>query len=229
MRGSKYTYLEKIEMVEEFKHSELSLAVFEKQHGLSKMCLRRWLDLYEAEGFNGLKQSRKSRRYTEKFKAKVVQAYLDGKGSMDQLKIEFGLRSASQVSNWVSRYNGRKQKTVNAAGKKAPLMPRKTTLEERITLVEFVERDHHTYKQAAERFAVSYQQARSWVHKFREGGNEALVDNRGHHKTDSERTEKEKLQRENRQLRAKLANHELLEAFAKKFLEIQRKEQTRNK
>lgn len=229
MRDRKYTDIERIGLVEEFKHSGLPVAVFEQQHGLSKMRIRRWLDIYETEGFDGLRRSPSPRIYSEKVKDEVVRAYLDGEGSMDQLRIRFGLRSASQVSDWVSRYNGTKVKAASVAGKKDRPMPRKTTLEDRIAVVEYVERDHHTYMQAAEHFKVSYQQARSWTHKFRKGGNEALVDLRGHHKPESELTEIDRLRLENRQLKAELANKKLVEEFTQKFLATLRKEQTRNK
>ncbi|MDE3281325.1 helix-turn-helix domain-containing protein [Lacticaseibacillus parahuelsenbergensis] len=77
---------------------------------------------------------------------------------------------------------------------------------------------------AAAHFDVSYQQARSWVIKAREGGYEALVDNRGHHKDKRDLTELDKAKLRIRQLEAELKDKELVEAFVKKLLEIQHKE-----
>ncbi|MEJ1324564.1 hypothetical protein [Latilactobacillus sakei] len=59
--------------------------------------------------------------------------------------------------------------------------------------------------------------------KANHGGYEALVDNRGHHKEQAELTELDKANLEIRQLKAQLADKELVEAFAKKLLEIQRR------
>ncbi|WP_239061461.1 helix-turn-helix domain-containing protein [Lacticaseibacillus sp. 53-4] len=102
-------------------------------------------------------------------------------------------------------------------------MSRKTTLEERIDVVEYVTKHKHSYTEAAARFQVSYQQALSWVIKAKNGGYEALVDNRGHHKQEAELTELDKAKLEIRRLKAELADKELVEAFAKKLLELQRR------
>lgn len=102
-------------------------------------------------------------------------------------------------------------------------MSRKTTFEERIKVVEYVIQDRHSYAEAAEYFQVSYQQARSWVLKAKNGSYEALVDNRGHHKHESELTENDRLRLEVRRLKAELADKELIEAFAKKLQELQRR------
>lgn len=72
-------------------------------------------------------------------------------------------------------------------------MSRKTTFEERIEVVEYVTKNKHSYAEAAEHFQVSYQQARSWVLKAKDGGYEALIDNRGHHKAQADLTENERL------------------------------------
>lgn len=49
------------------------------------------------------------------------------------------------------------------------------------------------------------------------------MDNRGHHKEQAELTELDKANLEIRQLKAQLADKELVEAFAKKLLELQRR------
>lgn len=102
-------------------------------------------------------------------------------------------------------------------------MSRKTTVEERIEVVEYVTKDKHSFSEAAEHFQVSYQQARSWVLKSQSGGYESLVDNRGHRKQQDELTETDKLKLEIRQLKTQLRDKELIEKFAKKLLELQHK------
>ncbi|WP_261979154.1 helix-turn-helix domain-containing protein [Lactiplantibacillus plantarum] len=102
-------------------------------------------------------------------------------------------------------------------------MSRKTTFEERIEIVEYVTKHKHSYTEAAEYFQVSYQQGRSWVIKAQERGYKALVDKRGHRKPAAELTEVDKLRLENRQLKSQLADKELVEAFAKKLQELQRR------
>ena len=152
-----------------------------------------------------------------------IQAFLNGEGSALDLAIKYGLRGATQVKDWVSKYNGDKPLTASPSRKQVPTMSRKTTFDERIEIVEYVTKGKHSYTETAEHFQVSYQQARSWVLKARNGGYEALVDNRGHHKDVSDMTEVDKLKLEVRQLKAELADKELVESFAKKLLELQRK------
>lgn len=59
--------------------------------------------------------------------------------------------------------------------------------------------------------------------KAKNGGYEALVDNRGHHRDESELTDLDKANLRIRQLEAELKDKELVEQFAKKLLELQRK------
>lgn len=102
-------------------------------------------------------------------------------------------------------------------------MSRKTTFEEHIEIVEYVTKHKHSYAEVAEHFHVSSQQARSWVIKAQNEGYETLVDRRGHRKPATELTELDKLRLENCQLKSQLADKKLVEAFAKKLLELQRR------
>lgn len=69
----------------------------------------------------------------------------------------------------------------------------------------------------------SPQQARSWAIKAKEKGFEALVDNRGHRKPESELTELDKANLRIRQLESQIKDQQLLEAFIKKYQELQHK------
>lgn len=102
-------------------------------------------------------------------------------------------------------------------------MSRKTTFEERISIVEYATKDKHSYTETAEHFGVSYQQARSWVLKAQHGGYEALVDNRGHHKIQSELTDLDRANLRIRELESQIEDQKLYVAFIKKYQELQRK------
>ena len=101
---------------------------------------------------------------------------------------------------------------------------RKTTLEERVTIVEACIKDGMNYEKTAELFEVSYQQVYQWVHKYQEKGVDGLVDRRGKAKPVSEMTEIEKLRAENKLLRAQLERKELENLFLKKLEEIERRQ-----
>lgn len=223
MPRSKHTALEKLAILKELSHSETSLNTFARHHGIDRKTLRRWRDRYTRDGIDGLRTTKKNNHYSKELKLTVVHAYLAGEGTYEQLANQFGLRNSAQAKNWFDKYNGDKPLTASPSRKKVPKMSRKTTLEERIEIVEYVTQGKHKYAETAEHFQVSYQQVRSWVLKARDGGYEALVDNRGHHKEQAELTENDKLKLEIRQLKSQLKDKELVEAFAKKLLELQRR------
>lgn len=223
MPRSRYTAEEKLAILEEFKHSGLGAGRFERQHGLSEHSLERWQARYEHDGLEGLSEAKQNNHYSSALKLAIVLAYQNGEGTLNELALQYGLRSEAQLRRWISRYNEDKTLTASPFRKQVPTMSRKTTFEERIEVVEYVTKDKHSYAEAAEHFQVSYQQARSWVLKTKDGGYEALVDNRGHHKAQADLTENERLRLEVRRLKAELADKELVEAFLKKLQELQRK------
>ncbi|QVI34550.1 helix-turn-helix domain-containing protein [Lacticaseibacillus chiayiensis] len=224
MPRSKYTVIEKLQILEEFKTTKQGIRAFAQAHGLSAGTVRKWQSRYERDGLEGLKEPRTNKHYSKGFKLRVVLAYLNGEGSMFELTKRFGLRAHTQLSDWVAMYNRDHQSlTASPSRKQVPTMSRKTTFKERIEVVDYVTKGKHSYTEAAAHFDVSYQQARSWVIKAREGGYEALVDNRGHRKEKRDLTELDKAKLRIRQLEAELKDKELVEAFIKKLQEIQRK------
>ena len=223
MPRSRNTAEEKLAFLEEFTQSGISAKTFERQHGLGEHRLARWRERYARDGLEGLSRARKNKHYTSSLKLAAVLAYQAGEGTLTELTMRFGLRSSAQLRRWISKYNEDKTLTASPFRKQVPAMSRKTTFEERIEVVEYVTKGKHSYSEAAEHFQVSYQQVRSWVLKTKDSGYQALVDNRGHHKAEADLTETEKLRLEVRRLKAELTDKEPMEAFIKKFKELQRR------
>ena len=102
---------------------------------------------------------------------------------------------------------------------------RKTTLKERIEIVQYTLAREKDYYGAAEKYAVSYQQVYSWGKKSESDGSLALEDWRGKGLESKETvTEKERLQLEVKELEHR---NEYLEAEAgllKKLAEIERRD-----
>ena len=103
---------------------------------------------------------------------------------------------------------------------------RKTTLEERLKIIEELIKHDVNYNWAAEEYQVSYQQVYGWYQKYRKSGNdpESLRDRQGKAKPDKDWTEVDRLKAENRLLKAQLKNREMKIAFAKKLVEIRNRE-----
>ncbi len=99
---------------------------------------------------------------------------------------------------------------------------RKTTLSERIEIVEYCINHKFDYTQTAIQFQVSYAQVYAWVRKFNERGVSALKDNRGKGKPLEDMNELERLQAENKLLKAKARQFEMENDVLKKVEELER-------
>ena len=61
----------------------------------------------------------------------------------------------------------------------------------------------------------------SWVRKYDAGGEDSLSDKRGHHKTDDEVDELERLRRENLRLKRQLEEKDMVVELLKKVKEFE--------
>ena len=84
---------------------------------------------------------------------------------------------------------------------------RKTTLEEKIEIVNFCIENNYNYKLSANKYKVNYSQIYNWVKRYEEFGAQGLEDNRGRRKIVSKLTEEDminikirKLEKTNKQL-----------------------------
>lgn len=98
---------------------------------------------------------------------------------------------------------------------------RKTTLEERKEIVAYCLEHNRDYKNTAGIFDVSYSQVYSWVRKYNASGEDGLTDKRGHHKTDEEVDELERLRRENKRLKRQLEENDMVVQLLKKVKEFE--------
>jgi transposase len=100
---------------------------------------------------------------------------------------------------------------------------RKTTFNERVEIASYCISHEHNYAETAEKFSVSYQQARNYTVKYENSGVDGLQDNRGKRKMDDTLTEIERLQAELKLEKAKRQKAEMEVSFLKKLDEIERR------
>lgn len=100
---------------------------------------------------------------------------------------------------------------------------RKTTFDERVEIVQYCISHDYNYAETAEKYQISYQQARSYTVKYEADGVEALKDNRGKRKAMEEMNVLERLRAENKILRAEKERAEMEISFLKKLEEIERR------
>ncbi len=161
-------------------------------------------------------------KHSLEFRAKVSQEYMDGAGSIRFLADKYGISYAT-LRGWIKVYNANRElKDYNP--KQEVYMAearRKTTLEERKEIVNYCINHNRDYKNTAAKFDVSYSQVYNWVKKYDANGESGLTDKRGHHKTDDEVDELERLRRENLRLKRQLEEKDMVVELLKKVKEFE--------
>ena len=130
----------------------------------------------------------------------------------------------AKLQKWIKQYNGYEVfKSYGTGGSLIMTKGRKTTFEERVEIVQYCIAHDRNYTETAEKYQVSYQQARSYTVKYEAGRVEALRDNRGKRKSPDEMNELEKLRAEVKILKAEKERAEMEASFLKKLEEIERR------
>lgn len=164
-RKSKIDAVKKIKIVEQYLNGELSQKGAAKICGVNKRSVQDWIRIYKTEGPEGLLSPKTNKRYSKELKLQAVHAYLSGEGSLDEICARFGIRQHPQLLSWIKVYNeGKelKELTGGSTMKKA----RKTTLEERISIVKDCLDHDRNYGAMALKYHCSYQQVRNWVDRY---------------------------------------------------------------
>lgn len=220
---SKFSKEEKMNAVKRRLEGKESYASIAGSIGAGETTIQTWVLNYEAMGEDAFIRS-SNRHYTLEEKNEAVKFYLEGKGSLSATCKKFKIPSAGTLRRWIKVYNDCELKASPAGGKKTVMIKgRKTTLEERIAIVENHIKSGSTYDETAQKYNVSYQQIYQWHHKYMDKGVDGLKDGRGRTRTEEEMSELEKLKAENRLLKAELENRKLENLFLKKVKEIERR------
>lgn len=224
-RKSKFTPEQKEQAVLRYINGDESQNEIASSLGINRKSFQNWIAFYETSGIEGLLPSSRNNSYSKEFKTDVVLAYLNGEDSLLDLMKKYKLKSTSQIISWVMKYNSHEElKDYYPKGEVYMTENRrKTTLKERIKIVEWCLEHDNSYKNAASEFDVSYAQVYQWVKRFIEDGEKGLEDRRGKNKLDEELTELELLRRENKRLERKLEEERRTVIALKKLKEIERR------
>ena len=225
-RKSKYTIEEKVQAVQDYKTGKRGTSQICNDLGLCKSGrhLRYWVHQYDKYGEIAFLPKKSNKAYTKEFKEIVVQEYLNGEGSLEDLAIKYDIPSSETLRKWIISYNSHEElKDYDPKGDVYMAKSRKTTLEERTEIVQYCLEHNKEYKLAAEYFDVSYAQVYQWVQKYLKSGEDGLIDNRGKRKDESQLSELERLRRENERLKRQLELKEREEIILKKLQEVERR------
>ena len=171
---------------------------------LSYTAFTNYVKKYQTHGLGGIRYQRTNRRYTEEFKSQIVVEHLETGHGPTYLANKYNIPSFESVKKWINRYTGVKENKVQSPKSGVyNIMGAKKTYEEKIEIVEDYIENHLTYKKAAEKHQVSYNNIYSWVNKYKKHGPKGLEDNRGRGKPSELQTEEERLKVEIEALKAR--------------------------
>jgi transposase len=221
---AKVSGYKKVAAIEKYLRGEDSLNHLATLLDVHHSSVQEWLRIYQSLGSSALLNASKNTAYPSELKNMAVQDYLSGAGSYPELCKKYGIRSTTQLQNWVMKYNG--HETLKASGTGGiPIMTkgRATTYDERIEIVKYCIEHQANYAETAQKFQVSYQQVYSWTNKYLNKGVEALQDRRGKRKSENEMSEVEKLKAQNKLLEAEIRRKQMEIELLKKLDELERR------
>ena len=206
--------------MKEYLDEKDSINSIAKRLDITFQAFKQWVNNYEAMGADAFMTCH-NKHYSKAEKEQAVAAYLAGEGShMDICKIH----STTQLRRWIKKYNGHEElKASGTGGLTIMTKGRKTSFEERIEIVEYCIAHDHNYTATAEKYEISYQQARNYTVKYEDGGVDALQDRRGKRKSEDMMSELERLRAEVKLLKAEKKRTEMEASFLKKLDEIERR------
>ncbi|WP_252232982.1 transposase, partial [Clostridium sp. DSM 1985] len=222
-RKAKFSYEIKIDVVTKCLQGKSSANYEANLLGINPARIFEWISLYKSLGNDGLITTSQNTKYSTTLKKNAVFDYINGLGSYSDICNKYGIRSSSQLRNWIMKYNSHnKFKTSGTGGIHIMTKGRATTYKERIEIIKYCIENENNYAETAEKYKVSYQQVYSWIKKYQTQGIESLQDGRGKRKKESEMSELEKLQAKNKLLEAENRRQQMEIEFLKKLEEIER-------
>jgi transposase-like protein len=225
-RKAKYTFEQKRKAVEEYLTGEKSAAEIACELEMRKggeTHVRTWAKLYQANGPDSLKPRLKNSSYTKAFKEQVVQDYVRGRLSLNELMAKYNISSGQVIRSWIKKYNNHIELEDYDPHPEVYMAERKkTTKEERLEIVQYCLEHNKNYRSTAARYGCSYSQVYDWVRRYNETGEDGLEDRRGKHKTEEQLSDLEKAERKNKQLEERIKRLEVENEFLKKLNAIKR-------
>ncbi|VTZ95094.1 helix-turn-helix domain-containing protein [Limosilactobacillus reuteri] len=86
--------------------------------------------------------------------------------SLEDFALKHGLNSGWQLSKWIIQYNESKLKAYTPRKRDSIMPGRKTTFEERLSIIEELIKHDINYNWAVDKYHVSYQQVYGWYQKY---------------------------------------------------------------
>ena len=225
-RKSKIDPAEKVKIVERLLADEISVSEAARLTGVDKASIRRWRNLYLADGPTALMAQRNNKVYSQELKLQAVHEYLDGKSSQADIVQKYHLRSSRQLHDWIKVYTTHGEiKSRGSGGGSYMRKARQTTPEERLEIVQDCLANDKNYGAMALKYNCSYQQVRNWVLRYEKMGSAGLEDRRGRRAgTQPARTPEEELRDKIAELERRNRDLQMENDLLKKVRELEMKD-----
>lgn len=225
MPREKVTPEERTEAAKACVEGRMSAGEAARRLDVDESQVREWVFRYKAHGAEAFREQERNMVYSSELKAQAVREYVKGNLSQREIAAKYGLRSTSQIRDWIKVYNSGRNFECQMSGGSRMKQGRETTQEERIAIVRDCLENGSNFGAAAIKYNVSYQQVYTWVKKFKELGEAGLEDRRGKRIVDQEaRTELEKAQIEIARLKHELYMTKMERDLLKKLDELERRD-----
>ena len=225
-RKSKIDSAEKVKIVERLLADEISVSEAARLTDVDKASIRRWRNLYLADGPTALMAQRNNKVYSQELKLQAVHEYLDGKSSQADIVKKYHLRSSRQLHDWIKVYTTHGEIKSRASGGGSYMRKaRKTTPKERLEIVRDCLANDRNYGAMALKYSCSYQQVRNWVLRYEKMGSAGLEDRRGRRAgTQPSRTPEEELRDKIAELERRNRDLQMENDLLKKVRELEMKD-----
>lgn len=170
---------DKLEIVLLHLEQGKSMSQLAKSYDVDYTTIKNWIRKYKENGIDGLIESRTWKRYSIELKEQAVLDYLEGRGSLNSIVEKYDISDSYVLRLWIKRYTSGNKLTASSKGKNHMNKGRKTTLKERIEIVNFTIAHDKDYQATMEKYNISYQQIYSWIRRFEKDGSRGLEDRRG--------------------------------------------------
>ena len=198
-RKAKYSLEQKLKACEDYLSGRKSAVQIARELNMGKRGRNRvmeWSKKYKAYGASVFEETHTNKSYSKQFKQKAVKEYLEGKGSLEDLAVRYGIPSHATILQWTRKYNNHIElRDYDPKPEVYMAQRRKTTFDERLEVVKYCLDHDRRIADTASVYKCSYAQVRSWLIKYDKEGEDGLKDRRGKHRKEEELTELEKAQR----------------------------------
>jgi transposase-like protein len=173
-RKLKYSKEVKTQACIDYEEGKGSFREIAKEIGADYSLIRRWHLAYKEHGSSVFNTLNSNSSYSKDFKLQVIKEYTSGKHPFAILAAKYNI-STGVICNWVKKwYNGIEIKDYDPKGDIYTMKSRKTTYEERLEIVKWVIEHNMSYKDAADKYSITYALVYKWTRDYINKGPEAL-------------------------------------------------------